>query len=152
MVVLDKTIVIDAPPERVWRVLTRLASSPRWAAGTVRVHAVGAAEEGVRRGLVFETVREDLGLVLGSVAETTAADPPRRFAWRQRAGDFERNDGAWDLAPEGAGKTRLRLRLLLELPFVLPRLITEDVIRRHFSSRYDATLLRLKEEAERDPP
>ncbi len=147
MVVLDKTIVVEAPPDRVWRLLTRPALAPAWAPGVVG----SVTRDGTRElapGVVFTTVREDLGLRLQSEQETVTCDPPRRIEWRQRSGDFERNDGFFDLAPAPGGATRVRLRLLLELPFVLPRLLTDDAIRRHFSARFDDALLALKRHAE----
>lgn len=146
MVVLDKTIDIRTPPDRVWHALTRISHAPSWSPGLVRATARDGRDE-IGPGVVYHTVREDLGLHLESEQEAVVAEPPRRLAWRQRAGDFARHEGRYDLAP-AAGGTRLRLRVLLELPFVLPRLITEEAIRRHYSSRFDAALITLKRQLE----
>lgn len=150
MVVLDKTIDIRAPADRVWRFLTRLSLTPTWSPGIVRAVARDGATD-VGPGVVFTTVREDLGIHFESEQEAVDATPPHRFAWRQLAGDFVRNDGAYELTPIDGSTTRVRLRVLLELPFVLPRMLRDDDIRAHYSRRYDDALIQLKTRVERSP-
>lgn len=146
MVVLDKTIVIHAPPSRVFDLVTRVASAPAWWPGLVRA---GLADPHARLapGVAFTTVREDLGMRLESSHVTTALDAPRRFSWRQRDGDFQRFTGTFEVSPDASG-ARVRLRVELELPFVLPRLTTEDEIHAHYSRRLDLALYNLKDAAE----
>lgn len=142
---LDKSIHVHAPPERVFAWLDP-SRVPLWDRSVVR-----AAPRDVRplhEGSVIDLVSRALGLRFESASEATRVEAGRVYAWRQLDGDFEEHSGAYSLEPEGDG-TRVRLLADVELPFVLPRLATEEEVRRSLSRDADEALFRLKELCER---
>ncbi|HLE96070.1 MAG TPA: hypothetical protein VI997_01760 [Candidatus Thermoplasmatota archaeon] len=87
---------------------------------------------------------------LGLRWESTAVverSGPAGLAFRQVAGDYETFRGRCELRPDPEG-ARVRVRIELALPYVLPRFTTEAEIRRAWSEHVDALLLRLKGKAE----
>lgn len=136
---LDKSILIHAPPERVFAWLAPARVS-RWDPSVVRMEA----RAGLRPGALFERVVRAQGHRFATQAEATDVDANRRFAWRQVAGDFAEHRGAFELeeVPEG---TRLHLVADVEYPYRMPRLVKEDDLRRELSDGADEALLRLKE-------
>lgn len=136
---IDKSIVIRARPEKVFEWLAPARMS-RWDASLVRAASNGPLVPGAR----IERVVHALGFRLESAAEAVAVERGRLFSWRQVEGDYERHRGAYHLeaVPEG---TRVRLVEEVELPFVLPRLVTEHEIRQALSRDADEALLNLKD-------
>lgn len=100
---LHTEIVIEAPPEAVWRVLTDLGAYRDWnpfmvsSAGepVVGARLVNRMEPPGGKGMTFKPV-------------VTAAEPPRVFEWLGRPGIPGVFDGRhrFELVPEGDG-TRL---------------------------------------------
>lgn len=143
LVILDKTIDIQAPPEAVFHLLTRVARGP--APPPARGGAPSAPGDPLHLGSALYAVVDTVGVRLQSAQELVAFQENVLFGWRQREGDFARNEGAYALAPIPGGGTRLRLRMEVELPFVLPRLVTEAEVARDFSRRMDQTLMSVKD-------
>lgn len=145
---LDKSIHIHAPAERVFAWLDP-SRMPLWDRSLVRAAPRDAAP--LQEGSVIDLVSRALGLRFESAAQATRVEDGRLYAWRQVDGDFEAHQGAFLLEPEGEG-TRVRLVADVELPFVLPRLATEDEVQRALSRDADEALFRLKELVEADTP
>lgn len=141
---LDKTIHIDAPPERVFELLSP-ARQPLWDKSLVRATLRDERPLGI--GAVFDRVMRTLGFRFESAAETVAVEEGRLFAWRQVEGDFEANQGAFVLEQDARG-TNLRLVAEVELPYVLPRLATEAEVQEGVSRAADDALFNLKALAE----
>lgn len=143
---LDKSIVIHAPPARVYEWLAP-ARMPRWDHSLVRAFAQG--EGPLVRGAHFDRVSRELGARFEMDAEAVAVQPGRLFAWRQTRGDFARHRGAFLLerVPEG---TRVHLLADVEPPYVLPRMMTEDELTRSLSRAADDALFNLKALVERE--
>lgn len=144
---LDKSILIHAPPERVfaWLAPERMA---RWDPGLVRASGAGEGPL-LRQGARFQRVSRAVGHRFEMEAEAVAVEPERLFAWRQVAGDYEEHRGAFLLerVPEG---TRVRLTASVEYPYVMPVLVTEARLREEVSRDLDDALLNLKALAERE--
>lgn len=122
---------MHAPPERV----------ARWLVPGARAEAGPP-----RRGTRFRHVAEALGLRWESEAVVEEA-ATGAVAFRQLAGDYDALRGRCEVRAEGGG-ARVRVRLELALPYVLPRLTTEAEVRRAWSEHVDALLVRLKRKAE----
>ena len=137
---LDKSILIHAPPSRVFAWLAPTRAS-RWDPGVVR----GEARDGtLATGSTFDRVDRAQGHRFAMRAEATDVEPGRRFGWRQIEGDYAVHQGAFELEPVEGG-TRLHLLADVEYPYRMPRLVTEDALRRELSDSADEALLRLKE-------
>jgi uncharacterized protein YndB with AHSA1/START domain len=95
---------LDAPPERVWRVLTEPALVARWL-GVNDIRAVVGERFDVKPG----GPAGDAPIA----CEVLEADPHRRLSYRWRGGDGEAavldTVVTWILEPTAEGGTRLRL-------------------------------------------
>lgn len=135
---LDKSILIQAPPEAVvpWLAPHR---QPAWDPSLVRATALHEGH--------FERVARAFGHRFESHAEAVAYDDAG-FAWRQLEGDYEEHRGSIGLEAAPGG-TRVHLVADVEFPYVMPEVVTEAEVRRRVSDEADEALLRLKELAER---
>jgi Uncharacterized conserved protein len=105
---IDRTIEVNAPPERVWRVLTTAKDLSTW----FKVDIEGEIAAGADVWMVSKYPGYEGKRFLVHVTELT---PPRRFAWQWHPGavddDIDYTREAWTtvtftLEPSGAG-TRL---------------------------------------------
>jgi hypothetical protein len=133
---VDKSIVIRAAPSAVFPWLAPLRQ-PLWDKSLVRADGEGGLHQ----------VHRTLGHRFEMQAEADV-DPDRRFAWHQTEGDYEAHAGAFTLEriPEG---TKLHLTADVEMPYVMPDLVTEAQIERDLHETYDRALFTLKELVER---
>ena len=140
--ILDKSILIHASPERVFAWLSP-ARQPAWDKSLVR-----AAGADLAQGARFGSVHRTVGCRFETMAQATDVETGRRFAWRQLAGDYAIHEGAYTLeaVPDG---TLLHLRADVEMPYALPRLVTEDELRNDLSRQADDALFNLKALVER---
>jgi len=149
VVTLDKEIRIQAPPDRVFAWVGTLVRHPRWMPGTLAAYPTVPGD--LRRGSRLHLTLEALGLRFESEAETLLWEPGRAFGWRQRVGDLARHEARFEVTPDGSGGSRVRARIDVELPFVLPRLATEAEIAAELSGKLDRGLLNLRDLAEGRP-
>lgn len=145
---LDKTILIHAPPETVFGWLAP-ARQPAWDKSILR--AATRRAEPLHAGTIFDRITRSLGYRFESAAEAIAVETDRLFAWRQVAGDYEAHEGAFTLERVAGGDTRVHVVADVELPFVLPRLATEAEVREAISSAFDDALFNLKAIVESRP-
>jgi uncharacterized membrane protein len=145
-VLLDKSIRIHAPADRVFAWL-QPARQPLWDRSVLRASPRGDGP--LHEGALVDRVTRALGLRLESAAETVALEAGRLFAWRQVEGDYEQHRGAFLLEAEGEDETRVRLLADVDLPYVLPRLVTEAEVQDALSRDADEALFNLKALVER---
>lgn len=143
---LDKSIRIHAPPERVYEWLAP-ARQPLWDKSLLRASPRGSGGR-LHKGDLIDRVTRALGHRLESAAEAVAVEEGRLFAWRQVEGDYEEHRGAFVLDLDGAD-TVLHLVADVDLPFVLPRLATEAEVQDSISRDADDALFNLKALVER---
>lgn len=136
---LDKSILIHASPGEVfaWLAPHRM---PSWNHGVVRATPLAEGR--------FEIVGRALGHRFEAQAEATLLEDSRAFAWRQVAGDYEEHRASFLLEPVGDG-TRVHFVADVELPYVMPEVVTEAALRRELSRDADDALFRLKALVER---
>jgi hypothetical protein len=112
-------IVLEAPPESVWAVLTDLDAYAEWNPQTVRASGVVSVGERVEL-----TVRPGGGRRRTIEAEVVDADPPTWLEWVATVGVrrlFEARH-VFELEPLGDGRTRLHNHETLSgvlVPFVV---------------------------------
>lgn len=102
--VVEHSVDIDAPPARVYDVLTRTGDWPEWSTMLQFRGGTLALGEAVQLGLRTTTASYDF------TARVTALEPGRAFEWLARTGLPGLFDGRhrFELAPLGAGGCRLR--------------------------------------------
>jgi uncharacterized protein YndB with AHSA1/START domain len=101
---ISREIVIDAPPERVWAILTEPVHLTQWFSDEVKID--------LRPGGRVLFTWHDLGVLAGRVE---AVEPPHRFAFRWAPGgegELRENSSTLvelTLTPESGSRTRLRV-------------------------------------------
>lgn len=79
---LSRSIRVDAPPAKVWELLTNVARVIEWYDTWDSVeHATG--EERLRVGMSFQLVRHRLGRDDTALCRVTSVEPLRRLSWLQ---------------------------------------------------------------------
>jgi uncharacterized protein YndB with AHSA1/START domain len=97
---LELTIIVAAPPERVWAVLEDLEGQGRWMVDVRQLKVTSELKRGV--GTVMRVTSTLFGLpIVRDVMEVTAWEPARRMEVRHR-GQFH-GAGAFTLEARGAG-------------------------------------------------
>ena len=147
---LEHELFIDAPPERVFRLLAQPERTPEWSPSVVSVRRTDAGPIGV--GSTTESVVRVLGTSQRARGRCTVFDPPRRLAIQSLTNLGAKSLSDTELIPEGRG-TRLRARLEYSVPGgglgkLLNKLVAEDQIRQEF----EQGLRRFKTMAEAEAP
>jgi ribosome-associated toxin RatA of RatAB toxin-antitoxin module len=98
--------LVQAPPDKVWSLITDFGGYPSWMPQTVAVTAkdAGAGIKDVTFNLNFT-----FSVISKKVSYTTrnTLSPPHKITWKLVEGDFARTDGAWNLVPAKGGSATL---------------------------------------------
>ena len=78
--VVSVAVEVEAPPERVWEVVSNPANLPHWDRHIVRV--TGVPEEGLAQGVAYVTEMRFVAVHAKVAAEVLEWEPPRRSAIR----------------------------------------------------------------------
>lgn len=101
---IESSIEIDAPPARVWEVISDVRNAPQWSSQAVKVFALGGRTTKGTRAL---NINKRGPLVWPTTSRVVEFEPGRRFA--NRIGE---NTTVWvfELEPTAQGGTRLTER------------------------------------------
>lgn len=155
------SIWIDAPPERVWEIVSNLGSSAQWA-GSGQVLSLRKTTEGPDSvGTVFEA-QEKVGAKFKSLSRITEYDPPRHIAWLSTPSVMKNTpDNRWHrwsfTIKQDGGKTRLMHDVGVAKSawpgrlFQLVGIVASGGMKT-LSSGMDRTLANIKEQAEQKEP
>jgi uncharacterized membrane protein len=97
---VHESIMVNAPPERVWETWTRFENFPRFMPAVREVRAMG----GDRTHWV---VTGPAGTPIEFEATVTRRDPPNALAWRTVEGALVSHGGSVRFRPSGGGATRI---------------------------------------------
>jgi uncharacterized membrane protein len=104
----EHTVVVERPPEEVFRFLTDLSNVPEWQSGAEEVRA---SEEPLAVGTTYVEVLKFLGKRFEATLEVTEYEPGSRFALRTRSGPIP-FEVRHRLEPaDGGGSTRIHVEL-----------------------------------------
>ncbi|HEY0949334.1 SRPBCC family protein [Nocardioides sp.] len=95
---------VDAPPERVWALLTDFSRMPEWSPELVRM--VPLKPGGLRVGQWYLGVNRRKGAVWPTRNVVSALEPGRTVAWDTTSSGAR---WIWELAPEGPAGTATRV-------------------------------------------
>jgi uncharacterized membrane protein len=136
---------VEAPALAVFEFLGHIERMPRWKPGELRAARV---TEQRGPGALVRHESEACGTRLNWEAVIEEWVPGKKLAWRQVKGDWQRNQGTWELQALKGGKTLVRLSVDLELPRVLDTEVTVEEANDELSRTLDEALLNLKDEVE----
>lgn len=136
---------IEAPIDDVWQVVQDVARWAEWQSdlGQVDVLARGSDDRVSRCEARFDAKIQKIRLVLA-----VSYDPPRRLSWRREGGDLRSMDGAWELEPLAAGRTRATYVLEVDPGRVLRMIINASVEQKLRGTLIDARPAELKARVE----
>ena len=103
MSVVRHAVVVEAPPEEVWRVISDPRNLPRWNRYIRAVRDV--PEDGLREGASYRTEMSVLGVSFQVHARVEEIDPPR-FSRIRLTGPVDAVVRTW-VRPVGTGRSRL---------------------------------------------
>lgn len=101
---IESSIEIDAPPARVWEVVSEVRNAPQWSSQAVKVLALGGRTTKGTRAL---NINKSGRLIWPTTSRVVEFEPGRRIANR-----VTENTSVWafELEPTPAGGTRLTER------------------------------------------
>jgi carbon monoxide dehydrogenase subunit G len=123
------TADIDAPPERVWKLVEDVERAPEWQGGLKDMRALERDAEG--RVTLAESHSDGKVRTIKSNVRFVY-DGPTRLSWSQVKGDLKSVDGSWQLEDLGGGRTRATYSLDVDLGRMLGMVIrgpAVDVLR-----------------------
>lgn len=104
---IERSIEIDAPPERVFAIVGDVSKSPEWA-GSGEVRAVVRQTEGpIGVGTRYRSDQNIRGMKYHTTSTITDYEPNRRIIWRVEPPAYARSAWGFTLDPTPSGGTRL---------------------------------------------
>src|SRR5437868_5615111 len=123
-----ESIVVAAPPERVFAVVKDFPNYPTWAADLKEVTVLDADPDGTAHKVRFRAAA--FGRSTAYTLAYDYSDAPNRLTWVQETGDItSRIDGVYDFerVPEG---TKVTYHLEVDLKFPVPGFIKQRAAQR----------------------
>lgn len=119
---------IAAPPAAVFDAMTQCADALDYVPHLRECHVNSQSADGRVRLVEHEV---DFGWYAPSIRYVIRADlvEDRSIAFHQVSGDFNVNEGVWELAPDGAG-TLLRYRVRIDPPGYVPNWLARSTFRK----------------------
>jgi uncharacterized protein YndB with AHSA1/START domain len=100
------SIYVAAPPDKVWDLITTVATITDWYDTWDKVeHAAG--DERLRVGMSFRLIRHRSGVDDTALCRVTSLQAPRRLGWAQYASQLPIVSVEFNLLPEGTTGTLL---------------------------------------------
>lgn len=118
-----ESIVVSAPPEAVYAIVTDFPNYPTWAADLKEVTVVDADADGTAHKVRYRAAA--FGRSTTYVLAYDYSNAPRKLSWGQDSGDITaRIDGTYEFEPQGEG-TKVTYHLEVDLKFPLPGFIKQ---------------------------
>jgi ribosome-associated toxin RatA of RatAB toxin-antitoxin module len=128
-----RTIVINAPVEKVFDVITQYDRYPEFLPEVKEVRAAN------RQGNTLELhYKVDVVKTIRYSIRVTE-ERPRRMAWSFIEGEMMKdNKGSWVLEPEGEGKTRATYNVEMALGLLVPKAVVNALVDTSLPKMLDA--------------
>ncbi|MFY1829366.1 type II toxin-antitoxin system RatA family toxin [Myxococcus fulvus] len=128
-----RTIVINAPIEKVFDVITQYERYPEFLPEVKEIRTANRKGDTVDvhyKVDVMKTVRYSIRVV---------EERPRRMAWTFIEGEVMKdNKGSWLLEPEGEGKTRATYNVEMALGLLVPKAVVNALVDTSLPKMLDA--------------
>ncbi len=134
-----KTIVINAPAEKVFDALTRYEEYPEY------LQEVKAVSTSNRQGNVVEVHYEVEVMKLIKYSLKMTEERPRKLSWTFIKGEFMKdNKGSWLLEPDGEGKTKVTYNVEMSLGALVPKSVVNALAETSLPKMLEATKKRVE--------
>lgn len=136
---VQQSVTVDAPAERVWRIVNDPSRHPELWEGVARWEPRSEQTSGCGARYRFHV---QVGSApVGGLVEFVEADEPGDLAWTSVLGIDHR--GRWRLRPAGDGRTRVTLRIGYQTPGGVLGLVTDRLSAPLLGRRLQQVLRRL---------
>jgi coenzyme Q-binding protein COQ10 len=119
----SRTVVIDAPPEKVFGIISDYDKYAEFLPEVKRIHTSDRTGNEVKvhyQVEVMKTIKYTLKM---------HEQPPHKVTWSFVEGDFMKdNHGSWVLEPTGEGKTRATYTIEMRLGALVPGSIVKALV------------------------
>ncbi len=128
-----RTIVINAPVEKVFDVITQYERYPEFLPEVKEVRAANRQGNSLELHYKVDVVKT----IRYSIRVTE--ERPRRMAWSFIEGEMMKdNKGSWVLEPEGEGKTRATYNVEMALGLLVPKAVVNALVDTSLPKMLDA--------------
>lgn len=118
-----RTIVINAPPEKVFDVITQFERYPEFLPEVKRIRVLERREDAAKVQYEVDVVKTIRYTILAR------SERPRRMSWTFVEGEVMKdNKGSWVLEPEGEGRTRVTYTVEMALGPLVPKAIINTLV------------------------
>src|SRR5438045_1632851 len=121
----SSTADIDAPLDRVWKLVEDVEKAPAWQGGLKDVEALERDRDG--RAVLVESASDAKVRTVRSTIRFSY-DGPTRLSWRQEKGELKSVDGSWVLEDLGNDRTRATYSLEVDLGRMLGMVIRGPLV------------------------
>ena len=126
---LRAAVLIRAPPEAIWKVMTDCAQTVLFVPGLKRCRRLEAAPDGRWEDIEHE-IRYSWYLPTVVYVFRADYDRPRRIDFHRIRGDLKREEGTWILSPTADGSaTMVEYELYLDPGFWVPQFLVNRSLR-----------------------
>jgi carbon monoxide dehydrogenase subunit G len=119
------TAEIDAPLERVWKLVEDVEVAPEWQGGLKGMRALDRDAEG--RAVRCEAAA-DIKVRTVKTIVRFSYDGPTRLTWTQEKGDLKSVDGSWELEDLGGDRTRATYSVEVDFGRMLGALVRGPIV------------------------
>jgi ribosome-associated toxin RatA of RatAB toxin-antitoxin module len=121
----SSTAEIDAPLDRVWKLVEDVEQAPEWQGGVKGMHALERDDE--RHAILCEVETDAKVRTIKSTIRFQY-DGPTTLRWTQEKGELKSVEGSWELEDLGSDRTRATYRIEAELGRMLGMLIRGPLV------------------------
>lgn len=118
-----RTIVINAPPEKVFDVITQFERYPEFLPEVKRIRVLERRDNEAKVQYEVDVVKTIRYTILAR------SERPKRMSWTFVEGEVMKdNKGSWVLEPEGEGRTRVTYTVEMALGPLVPKAIINTLV------------------------
>lgn len=133
MAAATRSIVINAPVEKVWKTISDYDSYPQFLSEVKKIHTSHRKGNEVQVHYevdVVKTIKYTLKM---------SEQPPSRVIWSFVEGEFMKdNHGSWELEPAGEGKTKATYTIEMKLGALVPGSIVKALVETNLPKMLEA--------------
>ncbi|MFY0577942.1 type II toxin-antitoxin system RatA family toxin [Cystobacter fuscus] len=118
----SRSIVINAPPEKLFDVITQYEKYPEFLSEVKKIRVLERKENSVKIQYEVDVIKTIRYTIL------VTEDRPKRMSWTFVEGEVMKdNKGSWVLEPDGEGRTKATYTVELALGPLVPKAIVNSL-------------------------
>jgi coenzyme Q-binding protein COQ10 len=136
----SRSIVVNAPPEKVFDTIINYDRYPEWLTEVKKIHTSDRKGNEVK-------VHYEVDFKIKTIRYTILAreERPQRMSWSFVEGEVMKdNKGSWVLEPEGEGKTKITYNVEVTVGPLVPKSILNTLVDQSLPKMLDAIKRRVE--------